>query len=203
MAEQTGLVIPIDRWMLREACRHLHLWKTRFPWCSPLVMSVNLSGRQLTQPDLVERVGAIRAETGVDGRDLWIEITESALIENPDLAIDLLTRLKALGPQVLIDDFGTGFSSLSYLSRFPVDVLKVSQHFVSAMNGGGAHAEIIRMIVTLAHSLRMTVIAEGIETAEQAAQIKALPCEYGQGYFFSYPVDAEGAAALIASAKRW
>ena len=155
------------------------------------------------QPDLVEQIGKILGETSLDARHLKLEITESVIMENADSAADILSQLKNIDLQLYMDDFGTGYSSLSYLHRFPIDTLKIDRSFVSRMGIDEESSEIVRTIVTLAQNLGMEVTAEGVETAEQLAQLRTLTCERGQGYFFSKPLDAEAAEALIVAAPQW
>jgi diguanylate cyclase (GGDEF)-like protein/PAS domain S-box-containing protein len=197
LAEETGLVIQIDRWVLREACRQARDWQTRFPAETPLCVSVNLSARNFSAPHLVEHVRQVLGESGLDAGCLKLEITESVLMSDADSVTGTLRRLKNLGVELQLDDFGTGYSSLSYLHRFPVDALKIDRAFVSRIGPGGANSEIARAIVTMAHSLKMKVVAEGVETEAQAAELRALACEYGQGYLFSAAVDGAGAESLI------
>jgi diguanylate cyclase (GGDEF)-like protein/PAS domain S-box-containing protein len=196
VAEETGLVITLGQWILREACRQLREWQQLFPSEPPLTMSVNLSGKQFTQPDLIERISQILQETGVEPRSLKIEITESAIIENIEAAEMILKELKALGIRLSLDDFGTGYSSLSYLHRFPIDTLKIDRSFVTRMSLP-KNSEIIRTIITLAVNLGMDVIAEGVESRDQVIQLTGLNCEYVQGYLMSKPVDGEAMRALI------
>ncbi|PYT05775.1 MAG: hypothetical protein DMF60_10865, partial [Acidobacteria bacterium] len=188
VAEETGLIIPIGLWVLREACQQLRAWQRQFPSDPPLSMSVNLSGRQFSQPDLIDQISQILAETGLDASSLKIEITESAIIENIDAAALMLKRIKALGVRLSLDDFGTGYSSLSYLHRFPIDTLKIDRSFVSRINLP-KNAEIVKTILTLASNLGMDVVAEGVETRDQIIQLTGLNCEYVQGYLLSKPID--------------
>jgi diguanylate cyclase (GGDEF)-like protein/PAS domain S-box-containing protein len=197
LAEETGLVIQIDRWVLREACRQAREWQKRFRGESPLCVSVNLSARHFSTPNLVEHVRRVLDESGLKAGCLKLEITESVLMSDADSVTGTLRRLKDLGVELQLDDFGTGYSSLSYLHRFPVDALKIDRAFVGRIGPGGANSEIARAIVTMAHSLKMSVVAEGVETDVQAAELRALACEYGQGYLFSRAVDVAGAEALI------
>ncbi len=198
IAEETGLIVPIGYWVLCEACRQMSAWQKFYQASDPLTISVNFSGKQFSQPDLIKQVDQILKKTGLDGKSLKFEITESVLIGNCDSATAMLLQLKSLGVQVDIDDFGTGYSSLSYLHRFPIDALKIDRSFVSRMGINNENLEIVQTIVTMAHNLGMSVVAEGIETAEQLAQLRSLQCEYGQGYFFSKPLNPEAAAAFIA-----
>jgi EAL domain-containing protein (putative c-di-GMP-specific phosphodiesterase class I) len=198
VAEETGLIVPIGHWILGEACRQTHAWQQTSDSDPPLAISVNLSSKQLLEPDLVEWIRQLLVRTGFDARGLKLEITESVVMENAAKAIAVIGELRELGVQIYMDDFGTGYSSLSYLHRFPVDTMKIDRSFISRVNSRDENAEIIRTIVALAHSLQMDVIAEGIETEAQLSHLKALQCKYGQGYFFSRPVDAESAGELIA-----
>ncbi|HAA31449.1 MAG TPA: hypothetical protein DCE56_31745, partial [Cyanobacteria bacterium UBA8553] len=203
IAEDTGLIIPLGAWILREACAKMHDWQTHFSTTVPLTISVNLSGKQLTEPDLIEQLDQIMGETGLDSSSLKLEITESVLMDNPTSAANILWQLRARNIQLCLDDFGTGYSSLSYLHRFPVNTLKIDRSFVSRMSRNDENLEIVRVIVTLAHILKMDVIAEGVETREQLTQLKLLGCEQGQGYFFSKPLDSNAAEALIARSPQW
>ncbi|HEY6803195.1 MAG TPA: EAL domain-containing protein [Pyrinomonadaceae bacterium] len=203
VAEETGLIVPIGLWVLREACQQLARWQWQSAENRGLLLSVNLSGRQFAQPNLVGDIERILRETHLDPKSLKLEITESVVMENAETAISMLRQLKALGVRLSIDDFGTGYSSLSYLHRFPIDTLKIDRSFVSRMGENGENAEIVRTILTLAHNMGMEVIAEGIEKPEQFSQLKALQCKYGQGYLFSRPVNAEAMEALMASRQQW
>ena len=196
LAEETRLIIPIGRWALEEACRQVRAWKVQFG--ADLPVNVNLSGKQLSQPDLVDQITQILQKFSVDGRSLKLEITESVIMENIESVITMLRRLKALGIQSSMDDFGAGCSSLSYLHRLPIDVLKIDRSFVSGTYPGVEKLEVVRTVMTLARDLGIDAVAEGVETAEQRAQLKALGCKYGQGYLFSKPVDAEAAGKFIA-----
>ncbi len=196
-AEETGLIIPLGTWVLDEACRQLKIWQQQYSTTQGLAISVNLSGKQFSQPNLIEQIDRILRETGLDGHYLKLEITESCLLENAEAAAILLWQLRDRNIQLSIDDFGTGYSSLNYLHRFPVNTLKIDRSFVNRMGAGGKDAEIVKAIVTLAHNLGMSVTAEGIETAQQLAQLKALQCERGQGYFFSKPLDNGAAGQFI------
>ncbi len=199
VAEETGLIMPIGLWVLEEACFQMHGWQQHSSPNRLLSISVNLSGRQLAQPDLIEEIQAILQRTGLDPRSLKLEITESVVMENAEATTSKLRQLRALGVQLSIDDFGTGYSSLSYLHRFPVTTLKIDRSFVSRMHLGNENLEIARTITTLAHNLGMDVVAEGVETEAQAEQLKKLGCEYGQGYLFFKPMSKEEANLLLRS----
>jgi diguanylate cyclase (GGDEF)-like protein len=187
LAEQSDLIVSIGRWVIREACRQLAAWPAaRGP--QELTMSVNLSGRQLSDPDLVADVGAALAESAIAPARLVLEITESALIEDVDLAVATLGRLHELGVRLAVDDFGTGYSSLSYLRRFPIDLLKIDQSFVSGLDGGAAPTELLRSIVNLGGTLGLTTLAEGIEEPGQVEALLAVGAQLGQGYHFARPM---------------
>jgi EAL domain-containing protein (putative c-di-GMP-specific phosphodiesterase class I) len=166
-------------------------------------MSVNLSGQQFREEQLVDEIQNILVETGLSGKFLKLEITESILIDNLETVTEIILKLRKQEIQFSIDDFGTGYSSLSYLHRFPVDTIKIDRSFVSQMQANGDNSAIVKAIVTLAHMLDMDVIAEGIETTSQLAQLKLLQCEYGQGFFFSKPLNKKKAEALIANSTQW
>jgi len=197
VAEETGLIVPLGLWVLNEACRQMRSWQKQGLAGEQVTVSVNLSSRQFSQADLIEQVSSALRESGLRPANLKLEITESMVMENIDTAIDMLTQLRGLGVGLAIDDFGTGYSSLSYLHRFPIDTLKIDRSFVTQMTDNAENAEIVRTIVTLARSLSMDVIAEGVETREQLRQLGSLGCDYGQGYLFSRPVGAGQAVALL------
>ncbi len=197
IAEETGLITPIGWWTLREACHQLKVWQEQFPNPTPLTMNVNLSCKQFTQPDLLEQIDNILQETQLAVGTLKLEITESVVMDNPDLVKDILLELKKRKIHLCIDDFGTGYSSLSRLHHFPISTLKIDRSFVSRIGALGENSEIVQAIVTLAQTLSMDVVAEGIEVLEQVSPLIALQCEYGQGYLFSKPVDSEAARALL------
>jgi diguanylate cyclase (GGDEF)-like protein/PAS domain S-box-containing protein len=205
MAEETGLIMPLGLWILNESCRQIIEWQNlKLPAVnSPLTIAVNLSGRQFEQPDSIEQIKQVLQETGVDARWLKLEITESVVMEDGEAAALMLSQLRDLGIELCIDDFGTGYSSLSYLHKFPINTLKIDRSFVSRIGETGENLEIVRAIVMLARSLGMEVVAEGVETAVQLAQLRTLGCEYGQGYFFSKPLDSEAATALLSKGLQW
>ncbi len=198
VAEETGLIVPIGQWVLRESCQQLRQWQLQFPAMKSLTINVNLSGKQFSQPHLVEQIDQILQETGLNPSSLKLEITESAIITSPEKAATILEKLKAFGMQLCIDDFGTGYSSLAYLHHFPIDVLKIDRSFVNQIDKDGEQLAIIRAIVTLAHNLGMSVVAEGVETMNQLVELKLLQCDQAQGYLFSRPLDREQTSALLA-----
>lgn len=202
IAEENGLIIPMGWWILREACRQMHLWQQQFPEYEHLSISVNLSGKQFAQPDLVKRIARTLQETGLLASSLKLEVTESVLIDNATAA-DMLRQLRDMGIQLSMDDFGTGYSSLSYLYRFPMQFLKIDQAFIARMGTGRGTEEMVRTIITMGHDLGMQVIAEGVETAEHLATLRALGCEYAQGFLFSHPAEAHTMAALLAEHPQW
>jgi len=208
LAEETGLIIPIGDWLLRAACEQAQQWQQRFPRSSPLTMSVNLASQQFSQPQLVEKVEVILAETGMAPGSLNLEITEGTIMENIQFSKDIFAALKRLNVQLCIDDFGTGYSSLSYLHRFPIDILKVDRSFVNTIDPlaethGDTGIEITQTIIMLAHNLELSVVAEGIETIEQLRYLRERNCEYGQGYLFAHPLSASTAETLLTENPIW
>ncbi|MEH2121991.1 GGDEF domain-containing response regulator [Nostoc sp.] len=199
LAEETGLIIPIGYWVLREACRQMRAWQVQFPTDPPLTISVNLSTKQFSQPELIDQINQIMQETGLEASNLKLEITESVLMENIQSATFMLLQLQQMNIQLHLDDFGIGYSSLSYLHRFPSNALKIDRSFIIKIGANGENLEIVQAIITLAHNLNIDVIAEGVETVEQLAQLKAMKCKYAQGYFFSKPLDSKSVETLIAS----
>jgi diguanylate cyclase (GGDEF)-like protein/PAS domain S-box-containing protein len=200
IAEETGLVVPLGQTVLRAACRQIKRWQGRFSNRRPLTIGVNLSARNFLEPDLLEQCAGILHETQLPHGSLSLEVTESAMMHDPESAINLMSQLKSLGIQIALDDFGTGYSSLSYLHRFPLDSVKIDRSFVSRMMDDD---EIVRAIITLGRNLGLKVIAEGVETQEQLRRLRELGCVWGQGYLFSAPLDAEEATDLIAADSRW
>jgi len=197
MAEETGIIVAIDRLVMRESCRQMQEWHCQAIGNGSEFVSVNLSHKQMVQPDLVAHVEEVLRETGLEPGRLKLEITENVIIENPEEAIAMLGRLKALGVRLYIDDFGTGYSSLSYLHRLPIDGLKIDRSFITNMGENGENQQLVRTIMLLAHDLNITVIAEGVETAHQLSLIKSMHCEFGQGYLFSRPVDSNQALVYL------
>jgi diguanylate cyclase (GGDEF)-like protein/PAS domain S-box-containing protein len=197
IAEETGLIIPLGGWVLNEACSQMRRWQEQFLDYGPLSISVNLSGKEFLQPNLVARIDQALQRTGLPAECLKLEITESVIMDNASEAATMLEQLRALGAQISIDDFGTGYCSLSYLHTFPLDILKVDRSFVSRMSDTPTNAEIVRTIIVLAHNLGLEVVAEGVETSEDAERLTALGCEYAQGYYFARPLTAEQATEVL------
>lgn len=197
IAEETGLIVPLGRWILLEACSQMQRWRTQFPQSALQYMSVNLSGQELLQPDIVDYITQILAETQLDPSSLKLEVTESSLMANTELASSRLKQLSLTGVQLSLDDFGTGYSSLSYLHRFPVNHLKVDRSFVNGLCDNAESLKITESIVILAHSLNMKVIAEGVEKQSQFEHLRDLNCEYVQGFLFSPAIPAPSATRLL------
>ena len=211
VAEESGLIVPLGNWILQEACRQLRQWQlflvvyrgrtslgSGTAIQEPLTMSVNLSGKQFLQLDLLEQVDRALEQTGLDPSSLKLEITESVLIENTESAMEKLFSVRERGISLSLDDFGTGYSSFSYLHQFPCNTLKIDRSFINRIGTETKNTKIVQAIVTLAHTLDMDVVAEGVETAEQLAQLKALECDLAQGYFLAHPLNSSDARALIA-----
>lgn len=203
VAEETGLIVPIGKWVLDEACRQMAEWNGLLGGDRSLYMSVNLSAKQFVDDDMPAHVQAAVADSGIDASQLKLEITETAVLENQDSAAQMLHRIKESGVRVSLDDFGTGYSSFSYLHQLPYDTLKVDRSFVSRLDDDDDSYQIVHAIIVLAHNLRMDVVAEGVETARQAAKLCEMACEYAQGYHFAKPMPAEEATVLIAARPKW
>jgi diguanylate cyclase (GGDEF)-like protein len=201
IAEETGLIVPIGLWVLREACRQMRAWDAEFPDCQSLILNVNLSARQCLHADLVTDVARVLAETGFPAERLKLEITESLVLEGSDVVIGILTALRGLGVQLGLDDFGMGYSALGYLRRLPVQTLKIDRSFVNGIQDGGS-LEIVRAILALAAGLGMDVTAEGVETADQAARLQDLSCEFGQGFYFDKPLTGDLARDVLVKHTR-
>ncbi len=201
LAEEMGLSVAIDRWVLRAACLQMQTWQLEYTSLPPLSMNVNLSANHLMYADLVETVQQVLAETKLPPEMLNLEITESSFIQYPDIALALLEQLRALRVQISLDDFGTGYSSLSYLQRFPITTLKIDRAFVQHVETHAQDRAIIQALVTLAHTLGMTVVTEGAETESHLAHLRTMQCDYAQGYVFAAPLDAATAEACLS--KPW
>ncbi|MDT8367473.1 MAG: EAL domain-containing protein [bacterium] len=197
LAEQTGLIIDIGQWVLSEACRQLRIWKKRYVNGKDCMVSVNLSGKQFSQSDMVEAFQKIITREKVDPKYVWLEITETAIMQNPATAASMLARIKKMKIQLCIDDFGTGYSSLGTLHNFPIDKLKIDRPFINRLGSDEESLEIVRTIIALANHLKLDVVAEGIETREQMAILQDLKCMYAQGFLFARPMEASKAAGLL------
>jgi diguanylate cyclase (GGDEF)-like protein/PAS domain S-box-containing protein len=197
IAEETGLILPIGRWVLETACRQASLWRADPEIGLDLVMAVNLSPRQFRHPRLVQDVGQVLAESGLDASGLEVEITEGTAMGDADATVKTLEHLKAIGIRLAIDDFGTGYSSLGYLKRFPIDVLKVDRSFVAGLPANRGDAAIVRAVVGLTRALGLKAVAEGVETKEQLVELRGLGCDQGQGYLFGRPTATEVADVML------
>lgn len=199
LAEETGLIIPLGEWVLRKACQQTVAWKRRFPEYVDLSMSVNFSGKQFAAPDVVEQIVQILEETGLDQEYLNVELTETVLMRDASPEACVLEQLSARKIEVHMDDFGTGYSSLRYLTTLPISAVKLDRSFIWEMTSSKSDIATVRAVLELAHSRGLKVIAEGVETAEQATILRAMNCDLGQGYYFSRPVDADVTERMLAS----
>ena len=198
VAEESGLVVPMGEQVLEEACRHAKQWQDEYPRTPAPVFSVNLSARQLQRPDLAERVKMALRRAGLEGSCLALDITETVYIGTREGSTAALDRLRAVGVKISIDDFGMGYSSLSYLKRLPADTLKIDKSFIKGVGEDVEDTAIVRMVVDLAHTLGMEVIAEGVEEWAQAMLLAEMGCDFGQGLYFSEPLAPEAAARFLA-----
>jgi diguanylate cyclase (GGDEF)-like protein len=203
IAEETGLIVPIGKWVLFEACRQITEWQSAHPRDEPLTIGVNLSVKQFSQPDLVDQIRAALQTTGASAASLRLEITESAIIDKGIAAISILSRIRELGAQVYLDDFGTGYSSLSYLHGLPIDAIKIDRAFISSMDTDDKNLRLVRTILTLAEIVGVRAEAEGISTSEQLRELRALNCEQGQGYLFSAPITREAVDEVLSANPVW
>lgn len=204
IAEETGLIIPIGLWVFQQACSQLHSWQENYYNCNTsLGISINLSVKQFAQPDFMENIDRILTQTHLDSESIKLEITESLLIEQTELANQTLKELRSRKMQLALDDFGTGYSSLSYLQRFPIDILKIDRSFIKQIHNNQKNPGIVQTIIKLAHQLGINVIAEGVETLHQIEQLKQWECEEGQGYFFAKPLPPDSVTALIAENRNF
>ncbi len=197
IAEDSGLIVPIGRWVLQEACHQAKSWQQQWPATPPLTLAVNLSARQLQHPAILDEVRAALAAADLDPQSLVLEITETAVMEQLDAAVAILTRLRDLGVRLALDDFGTGYSSLSYLQRLPVDILKIDRSFIGGVTGSAEESALARAIINLGQTLGLETVAEGIETAEQLAVLRELGCQLGQGYHLARPLGPAAVDALL------
>ncbi len=203
LAEETGLIVPITRWVLRQACTQARIWREQFPSEVDFYISVNLSAQDFRQADVCDYISAVIAEHGLPPGMLRLEVTESIMIGNINVASELISRLRAMEIPLLLDDFGTGYSSLSYLNRFKFDYIKIDRAFVSRITSASQNVGIVRAIVHLAQDLGIRTIAEGVETLENKDNLRSLGCDFGQGYYFSKPVAAELVEKLLLARTRW
>ncbi|MBF0267399.1 MAG: PAS domain S-box protein [Alphaproteobacteria bacterium] len=203
LAEETGLIVPIGWWVIEESARRMHAWNAERAQDKQMMMSINISARQFKEPGLIDRIADLIEENAFNPFHIKLEITESLLMDNPEVATEWLSNLKALGVSLSIDDFGTGYSSLSYLHRFPFDYLKVDRSFVATMFEKRENMEIVRAIIALGTNLGMQIIAEGVETVEQYEVLRELGCHYAQGYYFSRPIPEADAQSLMSRDPKW
>jgi diguanylate cyclase (GGDEF)-like protein/PAS domain S-box-containing protein len=203
VAEETGLVVPLGWWVLRQACRHAREWQQLLPSQPPLHVSVNVSGKIMMQPDMFDRVTGILEETGLPPTSLRLEITENVIMDHGDIALAKLAQFQSLGVQFSVDDFGTGYSSLSYLQRFSYDTLKIDRSFISGMDSKDDASAIVKTIVALANMLKINVVAEGVETSLQFRHLREIGCSHAQGFWFSRPVDRAATQALLLHGPVW
>jgi diguanylate cyclase (GGDEF)-like protein/PAS domain S-box-containing protein len=202
LAEETGLIVQIGAWVLREACRQMRAWQDQLGMPN-LEIGVNLSSKQFVQAGLVPQVATVLRETGLSPRSLRLEVTESLLMDQQAHVADAMTELRAMGVRIDLDDFGTGYSSLSYLHQFPIDTLKIDRSFVARIGVTEEGTEIVHTILSLAESLDMEVVAEGVETAEQLLHLQRLRCSYAQGYHLSRPVESDKFLELLSKPRIW
>ncbi|PSB13297.1 GGDEF domain-containing response regulator, partial [filamentous cyanobacterium CCP2] len=203
LAEETGLILPIGEWVLQEACHQLQTWQQAGIVDDAFTISINLSVRQFAQPDLIQQIERVLASTAINPANLKLEITESVIMESTSHIFQTLQRLRERQICLSIDDFGTGYSSLSYLHAFPVDSLKIDRSFVQRLEETSSDMGLIPAITSIANTLNITVVAEGIETAHQLCKLRMLNCNFGQGYFFSQPLPAQPATELLLSNPQW
>jgi EAL domain-containing protein (putative c-di-GMP-specific phosphodiesterase class I) len=205
LAEETGMIVPLGRLVLADACRQVRVFREQIapgiPPDAPLKMSVNLSARQFRHPELIEEVSAVLSETGTDPRDLTLEITESVMMEKGHTALEILRALKALGVTLVMDDFGTGYSSITNLKSFPVEVLKLDRSMVEGMDTNAQNQAFSSAIIGLAHALGLEVVAEGVETAGEFDKLRAIGCDFAQGYYWQRPCSAEKMEELLAASS--
>jgi EAL domain-containing protein (putative c-di-GMP-specific phosphodiesterase class I) len=203
IAEETGLIVPIGEWVLREVVRQAAAWSAAVPQAEPLAVSVNLSARQLAHPDLVGTVADAIGGAGIDPSMLLVEVTESTLMSDPELATTILHALRSLGVRIAIDDFGTGHSSLGYLKQLPVDCLKIDRSFICGLGMDSDDRAIVGAVVSMGHALGLSVTAEGVETPQQLAELEALGCDVGQGFYFAKPQPGDVVTALVRHRFSW
>jgi len=203
LAEETGFIVPLGKWVLEEACRQAAAWARSHPCHPPLLMNVNLSGRQFGHPELIADVTSALARSGLDPHCLKLELTESVMMRDPEISLEAMKVFRSMQIHLVVDDFGTGYSSLSYLKRFPVDTLKIDKSFVDGLGKDPESTALVAAVISLATSLGMKVTAEGIETVEQMVHLQSLNCDQGQGYYFARPLSVEAAELLLTRNPIW
>jgi EAL domain-containing protein (putative c-di-GMP-specific phosphodiesterase class I) len=201
VAEETGIILPLGRWVVEECCRQMQRWAAL--GYDRLTIAVNLSPAQFAEADLADHLARTLTDCEVDPKRFKFEITESVLLEQQDPAVGTLHRLREMGVVLCIDDFGTGYSSLGYLHRFPLDIVKIDRSFVSRMDRDARAAQLVHAIVNLARNLRVKVVAEGVETREQLAALRGMGCDFAQGFLFAEPLSEERAERMLASNPHW
>jgi EAL domain-containing protein (putative c-di-GMP-specific phosphodiesterase class I) len=197
LAEETGLIIPLGVWTIREACRQIKRWQQDFPVDDPITLSVNLSPRQVHHPNIIRDVSDALEDSGLTANRLVLEITENVLMTDTAATLSRLFQLKALGLRLAVDDFGTGYSSFAYLRRFPVDIIKIDKSFIDGIATEPTAAALVDAMIRIAKALNLETVAEGVERSEQADRLRALQCDIGQGFLFSRPLPAEAMTALL------
>ena len=201
LLEESGLIVPVGAWVLEEACRQAAAWRRSGPPAAELGISVNVSPRQLAQPDFSATVARALEVTGANPRQLCLEITEAALIEDVDAARRELGKLRDLGVRLAVDDFGTGYSSVGYVRQFPLDSVKIDKSFVHGLTAGAEDAAIAQAIIKMAHALGLTTVAEGVENADELARLQQLGCDQVQGFYFSAPLTADAVDGLLRAGR--
>jgi EAL domain-containing protein (putative c-di-GMP-specific phosphodiesterase class I) len=197
VADETGIIIPLNRILLQQACAQVRSWQSEFSAEPPFRISVNITPKQFAQPELASQIAQVLEETEIDPGCVDLEITENIAMKDAERSVTVLRELKSIGVHLSIDDFGTGYSSLSRLQTFPVDAVKIDRAFVSKMCSDNENREIVRIIIMLAHNLGLSAVAEGVETAEQVQELRGLNCDFAQGYFFSRPADHQRARDFL------
>jgi EAL domain-containing protein (putative c-di-GMP-specific phosphodiesterase class I) len=201
LAEESGLIVPLGRWVLGEACRYLRAWQEETPPPTPVYVSVNVSAHQLHQIGYAREVAEVLEATGLDPASLVLEITESVFMQDSEATLEKLAELRAVGVRLALDDFGTGYSSIGYLRRFPIDVLKIDKSFVDALGTQTQDASLADAIVAMGAALNIETLAEGVEDADQHDRLRALGCNFAQGYLFARPLEPSVLTALLARSQ--